>query len=69
MKRAHQRRGRRQLNLGMATATLVVSLAVVVLTGIASLRFTVAEIETRAEANLAVQTAVLERLLDKFRLL
>lgn len=69
MKRAHQRRGWRQLNWGMAVATLVVSLAVVFLTGLASLRFTLAEIETRAEANLAVQTAVLERLLDKFRLL
>ena len=39
------------------------------LTGLASLRITLAETETRAEANLAVQTAVLERLLDKFRLL
>lgn len=69
MIRAPQRRGWRQLNLGMAAATLVVSLAIVLLTGLASLRFTLAEIETRAEANLAVQTAVLERLLDKFRLL
>jgi len=69
MKRAHKRRGRRQLNLGMAAATLLVCLAVVALTGLGSLRFTLTEIETRAEANLAVQTAVLERLLDKFRLL
>lgn len=69
MTRAHQRRDRRRLNLGMAAVTIVASLAVVFLTGLASLRFTLAEIETRAEANLAVQTAVLERLLDKFRLL
>lgn len=45
------------------------TLVIVVLTGLASLRITLAETRTRAEANLAVQTAVLERLLDKFRLL
>ena len=64
-----QRRKWRQLKWGIGVATLVVSLSILWLTGLTSLRFTLAEIETRAQANLAVQTAVLERLLDKFRLL
>lgn len=64
-----QRQTWRQLKWGIGVATIVVSLAILWLTGLTSLRFTLAEIETRAEANLAVQTAVLERLLDKFRLL
>ncbi|MEP3045187.1 MAG: ATP-binding protein [Roseibium sp.] len=64
-----QRKTWRQMKWGIGVTTIVVGLAVLWLTGLTSLRITLAEIETRAEANLAVQTAVLERLLDKFRLL
>ncbi|WP_208985998.1 ATP-binding protein [Labrenzia sp. OB1] len=69
MTRGPRRRTWRNLKLGIGVAMVAVSLAILWLTGLASLRLTLAEIETRAEANLAVQAAVLERLLDKFRLL
>lgn len=59
----------RKLKFGIGAGLVLATLTIVWLTGLASLRITLAESETRAEANLAVQTAVLERLLDKFRLL
>ncbi|WP_428643120.1 sensor histidine kinase [Roseibium sp.] len=59
----------RTLKLGIRAAMVVVTLVVMWLTGLASLRISLDELNTRAEANLAVQTAVLERHLDKFRLL
>ncbi|PVB60047.1 ATP-binding protein [Labrenzia sp. 011] len=69
MTRGSRRRAWRNLKLGIGAAMVAASLAILWLTGLASLRLSLAEIETRAEANLAVQAAVLERLLDKFRLL
>lgn len=59
----------RKLKIAIGAGLVLASLTIVWLTGLASLRITLAEAETRAAANLAVQTAVLERLLDKFRLL
>lgn len=69
MMRRPKRRPWRKLRFGMGAGLVLATLLIVWLTGLASLRITLAETETRAEANLAVQTAVLERLLDKFRLL
>jgi len=69
MKRGPQRRTWRRLKIGIAASLVLVTALVLLLTGLASLRITLAELETGARANLAVQTAVLERLLDKFRLL
>ncbi|WP_421980540.1 ATP-binding protein [Roseibium sp.] len=69
MMRRPKRRAWRKLKFGMGAGLVLATLLIVWLTGLASLRITLAETETRAEANLAVQTAVLERLLDKFRLL
>jgi len=63
------RRTWRKLKIGIAASLVLATLLVLWLTGFASLRITLAELETGARANLAVQTAVLERLLDKFRLL
>lgn len=63
------RRTWRKLKIGIGVSLVVATLMVLWLTGLASLRITLAELETGARANLAVQTAVLERLLDKFRLL
>lgn len=59
----------KRLKFAIGAVMVVATLALIWLTGLASLRITLAEQETRAEANLAVQSAVLERLLDKFRLL
>jgi two-component system, NtrC family, C4-dicarboxylate transport sensor histidine kinase DctB len=69
MLRGSKRRTWRKLKMGIGAAMVLATLVIMWLTGLASLRITLAELETRAEANLAVQTAVLERLLDKFRLL
>lgn len=69
MMRRPKRRAWRKLKFGIGAGLVLATLLIVWLTGLASLRITLAETETRAEANLAVQTAVLERLLDKFRLL
>jgi len=69
MTRNPKRRIWRRLKIGMAAAAVLSTLALMWLTGHASLRITLAELQTGARANLAVQTAVLERLLDKFRLL
>jgi len=69
MTRRAQRRTWRHLKLGIGAAMVVASAAILWLTGLASLRLSMAEVQTRAEANLAVQAAVLERLLDKFRLM
>lgn len=69
MTRRPERHAWRKLKMSIGTATIAAALVVLLLTGLTSLRLTLAESETRAEANLAVQTAVLERLLDKFRLL
>ncbi|WP_422374008.1 sensor histidine kinase [Roseibium sp.] len=59
----------RKLKIGIGASLLLATLLILWLTGFGSLRITLAELETGARANLAVQTAVLERLLDKFRLL
>ncbi|TYC72283.1 sensor histidine kinase [Stappia sp. BW2] len=69
MLRKNKRRTWRRLKIGIGAAAIVSTLALMWLTGLASLRISLAEVETGARANLAVQTAVLERLLDKFRLL
>ncbi|MBO6895028.1 MAG: sensor histidine kinase [Roseibium sp.] len=69
MLRGSKRRTWRKLKMGIGAVMVLSTLVIMWLTGLASLRITLAELETRAEANLAVQTAVLERLLDKFRLL
>jgi two-component system C4-dicarboxylate transport sensor histidine kinase DctB len=69
MKRGPRRRTWRRLKIGIAASLVLATGLVLLLTGLASLRLTLAELETGARANLAVQTAVLERLLDKFRLL
>ncbi len=69
MMRRSKRLTWRTLKLGIRAAMVVVTLVVMWLTGLASLRISLDELNTRAEANLAVQTAVLERHLDKFRLL
>nr|WP_319384937.1 ATP-binding protein [uncultured Roseibium sp.] len=69
MMRRPKRLAWRKLKFGIGAGLVLATLLIVWLTGLASLRITLAETETRAEANLAVQTAVLERLLDKFRLL
>lgn len=69
MNRRNERRTWRKFKIGIAVAMLFASGAIIWLTGHTSLRISLAELETRAEANLAVQAAVLERLLDKFRLL
>jgi len=63
------RRTWRKLKVGIGASLVLATLLILWLTGLASLRITLAELETGARANLAVQTAVLERLLDKFRLL
>ncbi|WP_269584740.1 sensor histidine kinase [Roseibium sp. Sym1] len=63
------RRSWRKLKIGIGASLVLATVLVLWLTGLASLRITLAELETGARANLAVQTAVLERLLDKFRLL
>jgi two-component system C4-dicarboxylate transport sensor histidine kinase DctB len=63
------RRRWRKLKIGIGASLVLATVLVLWLTGLASLRITLAELETGARANLAVQTAVLERLLDKFRLL
>ncbi|MEM5583197.1 ATP-binding protein [Roseibium sp. AS2] len=64
-----QRRTWRKLKIGIGSVLVAATLLILWLTGHASLRITLAELETGAKANLAVQTAVLEQLLDKFRLL
>ncbi|MHA7775497.1 sensor histidine kinase [Roseibium sp. M-1] len=69
MIRNPKRRTWRRLKIGIAAAAVLATLALMWLTGHGSLRLTLAELQTGARANLAVQTAVLERLLDKFRLL
>lgn len=69
MIRTPLRRSWRKLKIGIAASLVLATLMILWLTGLASLRITLAELETGARANLAVQTAVLERLLDKFRLL
>lgn len=69
MLRKTKRRTWRRLKIGIGAAAILSTVALMWLTGLASLRITLAEVETGARANLAVQTAVLERLLDKFRLL
>ncbi|MEO0980100.1 MAG: ATP-binding protein [Pseudomonadota bacterium] len=69
MMRRPRRLAWRKMKFGIGAALVLATLLIVWLTGLASLRITLAEAETRADANLAVQTAVLERLLDKFRLL
>ncbi len=54
----------------LAAGTILAATAVIVwLTGVTSLRFVLADVERRSEATLAVQAAVLESLLDKFRLM
>ncbi|GAB4512205.1 MAG: sensor histidine kinase [Roseibium sp.] len=69
MKRGPLRRTWRRLKIGIAASLVLATGLALLLAGLASLRITLAELETGARANLAVQTAVLERLLDKFRLL
>lgn len=59
----------RRAKLMALAAMLVASAAIVWLTGVISLGFFIRDVETRADANLQVQTAVLEGLLDKFRLM
>lgn len=55
--------------MGLASLAMCLSLAVIWLTGVVSLRFFLNEVETRSLATLEVQSAVLEKLLDKFRLM
>ncbi|WP_417678139.1 ATP-binding protein [Roseibium sp.] len=64
-----RRRLTRRIKLLAASFILAVSVGVVWLTGLISLDFFLGEVERRAEATLAVQAAVLEKLLDKFRLM
>lgn len=64
-----RRRLTRRIKLLAAGFILAVSVGVVWLTGLISLDFFLGEVERRAEATLAVQAAVLEKLLDKFRLM
>ncbi|WP_417687239.1 sensor histidine kinase [Roseibium sp.] len=58
-----------RLRLFAIAIVLAASLAIVWLTGATSLRFFLGDVQTRAEASLQVQSAVLEGLLDKFRLM
>ncbi|SHM87409.1 sensor histidine kinase [Roseibium suaedae] len=64
-----QRRLARRLKIFAVIAVLVAGTGVVWITGTTSLGFFLSEVRTRATANLAVQSAVLEGLLDKFRLM
>lgn len=64
-----RRRLTRRIKLLAASFILAASVGVVWLTGVISLGFFLGEVERRAEATLAVQAAVLEKLLDKFRLM
>lgn len=57
------------MKLLVVAVTLTTSVAIVWLTGTTSLVFFLSEVQTRAEATLAVQAAVLEQSLDKFRLM
>ncbi|WP_417667935.1 ATP-binding protein [Roseibium sp.] len=58
-----------RVKLLAVTAMLAVTVAVGWLTGVTSLQFFLRDVQTRAEANLEVQSAVLDGLLDKFRLM
>lgn len=69
MKHYPKRRLGRKVKLAAAAVFVALSLAVVWLTGLTSRNFVLGEVRTRAEATLAVQAAVLERHLDKFRLM
>lgn len=64
-----RRRLTRRIKLLAASFILAVSVGVVWLTGLISLDFFLGEVQRRADATLAVQAAVLEKLLDKFRLM
>lgn len=64
-----RRRLAKRVKLFAVGSILAVSLAIVWLTGIISLEFFLGDVQRRAEATLAVQAAVLEKLLDKFRLM
>ncbi|MEJ8475038.1 ATP-binding protein [Roseibium algae] len=69
MKTVKTRPMARKVKLFSLCAMLVASGAVIWLTGVTSLGFFVSDVRTRSEANLQVQAAVLEGLLDKFRLM
>ncbi|MEJ2459683.1 MAG: hypothetical protein P8Y58_16685 [Novosphingobium sp.] len=69
MKSAKRYRLARKVKLLSISVILIASVAVVWLTGITSLEFFVNDVRTRSEASLKVQAAVLEGLLDKFRLM
>lgn len=65
-----KRRGRAYRIKLLTVGAFAVATAVIVwLTGTTSFRFFLSDAERRAEATLAVQAAVLEQLLDKFRLM
>ncbi|MTH98869.1 ATP-binding protein [Roseibium sp. RKSG952] len=69
MKRAQKRQLAYRVRIAAALVFVAVALGLVWLTGLTSRNIVMAEVRTRSEATLAVQSAVLERLLDKFRLM
>ncbi|MEP0234999.1 ATP-binding protein [Roseibium sp.] len=69
MKTVTRRRQARKAKFLSISAMLIVSVAVIWVTGVISLGFFVSDVKTRSEASLKVQAAVLEGLLDKFRLM
>lgn len=64
-----RRRLAKRIKLVAVGSILAVSLGIIWLTGVISLEFFLGDIQRRADATLAVQAAVLEKLLDKFRLM
>jgi two-component system C4-dicarboxylate transport sensor histidine kinase DctB len=69
MKRPYQRRRAAWKKLVILAGLTLLSGIIVWLTGVISLRFTLADLQTRKAAILSVQSTALEQLLDKFRLM
>ncbi|MEH0075378.1 ATP-binding protein [Pannonibacter sp. Pt2] len=69
MKRSYQRRRPARQKLLILAGLVLLSVIIVWLTGVASLRITLADLQTRKAAILSVQSTALEQLLDKFRLM
>lgn len=69
MNRPYQRRRPARHKLVILAGLVLLSCIIVWLTGVISLRFTLADLQTRKAAILSVQATALEQLLDKFRLM